>query len=173
MHLGEHRDFLVKYLATWDCEWLFVWIQPGWSFNHDAFRWFVDMTAHLRSVWHFGWYVLRQADISGQTLVTSEHLLAGAVTLQMSKIRSFEVAPLFVYERESLLVSFKHPSMHLIHFFTLSGSHIRHVKLIVDRLLRRVNRTVINLSLDSPFIVRHWHATKWSAVERFSRAKSA
>uniref|UniRef100_A0A8C2KR59 Dedicator of cytokinesis 5 n=1 Tax=Cyprinus carpio TaxID=7962 RepID=A0A8C2KR59_CYPCA len=27
-----------------------------------------------------------------------------------------------------------------------------HVKLIVDRLLRRVNRTVINLSLDSPFI---------------------
>uniref|UniRef100_A0A671TG10 Dedicator of cytokinesis protein 5-like n=1 Tax=Sinocyclocheilus anshuiensis TaxID=1608454 RepID=A0A671TG10_9TELE len=32
-----------------------------------------------------------------------------------------------------------------------------HVKLIVDRLLRRVNRTVINLSLDSPFIVRHWH----------------
>uniref|UniRef100_A0A8C1AIZ7 Dedicator of cytokinesis 5 n=1 Tax=Cyprinus carpio carpio TaxID=630221 RepID=A0A8C1AIZ7_CYPCA len=32
-----------------------------------------------------------------------------------------------------------------------------HVKLIVDRLLRRVNRTVINLSLDSPFIVRHRH----------------
>ncbi|NP_001103482.1 dedicator of cytokinesis protein 5 [Danio rerio] len=27
-----------------------------------------------------------------------------------------------------------------------------HVKLIVDRLLRRVNRTVINLSLDSPYI---------------------
>uniref|UniRef100_A0A671KMQ7 Dedicator of cytokinesis protein 5-like n=1 Tax=Sinocyclocheilus anshuiensis TaxID=1608454 RepID=A0A671KMQ7_9TELE len=32
------------------------------------------------------------------------------------------------------------------------GPTSTHVKLIVDRLLRRVNRTVINLSLDSPFI---------------------
>uniref|UniRef100_A0A673LU14 Dedicator of cytokinesis protein 5-like n=1 Tax=Sinocyclocheilus rhinocerous TaxID=307959 RepID=A0A673LU14_9TELE len=32
------------------------------------------------------------------------------------------------------------------------GPTSAHVKLIVDRLLRRVNRTVINLSLDSPFI---------------------
>ncbi len=56
--------------------------------------------------------------------MTSEYLFAGAVSLQMSKIRSFEVAPLFVYERESFLGSFKHPSMHLIHFFMLSGSHI-------------------------------------------------
>ncbi|XP_016089472.1 dedicator of cytokinesis protein 5-like [Sinocyclocheilus grahami] len=33
-----------------------------------------------------------------------------------------------------------------------AGPTSGHVKLIVDRLLRRVNRTVINLSLDSPFI---------------------
>lgn len=58
-------------------------------------------------------------------------------------------------------------------FLCFQGLTSGHVKLIVDRLLRRVNRTVINLSLDSPFIVRHWHATKWSVVERFSRAKSA
>uniref|UniRef100_A0A672PID5 Dedicator of cytokinesis protein 5-like n=1 Tax=Sinocyclocheilus grahami TaxID=75366 RepID=A0A672PID5_SINGR len=53
------------------------------------------------------------------------------------------------------------------------GPTSAHVKLIVDRLLRRVNRTVINLSLDSPFIVRHRQTTIWSVLERFSRVKSA
>uniref|UniRef100_A0A673M2K5 Dedicator of cytokinesis protein 5-like n=1 Tax=Sinocyclocheilus rhinocerous TaxID=307959 RepID=A0A673M2K5_9TELE len=53
------------------------------------------------------------------------------------------------------------------------GPTSAHVKLIVDRLLRRVNRTVINLSLDSPFIVRHRQTTIWSVLEGFSRAKSA
>uniref|UniRef100_A0A672M4W1 Dedicator of cytokinesis protein 5-like n=1 Tax=Sinocyclocheilus grahami TaxID=75366 RepID=A0A672M4W1_SINGR len=37
-------------------------------------------------------------------------------------------------------------------FLCFQGPTSGHVKLIVDRLLRRVNRTVINLSLDSPFI---------------------
>ncbi len=105
--------------------------------------------------WHFGWYVLRWAYISGQTLATCEHLFAGAVTLQISKnkvIWSCTAVCLW----EGVLSRFIQASFNASHspFLCFQGPTSGHVKLIVDRLLRRINRTVINLSLDSPFIVR-------------------
>uniref|UniRef100_A0A8C2ASF9 Dedicator of cytokinesis 5 n=1 Tax=Cyprinus carpio TaxID=7962 RepID=A0A8C2ASF9_CYPCA len=52
------------------------------------------------------------------------------------------------------------------------GPTCGHVKLIVDRLLRRVNRTVINLSLDSPFL-GHYLACMTAILKQMEEAHYA
>lgn len=123
----------------------------------------MHFTGSFKIGWHFSWYALRQADISGQTLANRGQLFAEAVALQISKTRSFKVL-FFFREGDSFIlqcISFT--------FLCLQGPTSGHVKLIVDRLLRRVNRTVINLSLDSPFIVRHKHGAFLKALAEINQ----
>uniref|UniRef100_A0A672M2N9 Dedicator of cytokinesis protein 5-like n=1 Tax=Sinocyclocheilus grahami TaxID=75366 RepID=A0A672M2N9_SINGR len=71
-------------------------------------------------------------------------------TFQVKLLRLVSISLL----EQLLLSGFIQASFNAFHspFLCFQGPTSGHVKLIVDRLLRRVNRTVINLSLDSPFI---------------------